>query len=158
MHIINDSVVRGRLSENYLTRKFILLYRKILDDLSSADAALHKSSSDPLSAAAAATLQAHQLQASVICTEVHVQCISQFPVMFLPCRLLFNKHLLQTQLWFLVSFKLQLMAVELQLHLLPLPLQTPPHNFLWCYHHNNRYIHMTHGACLVVKRISLLGV
>ena len=38
-------------------------HRKILDDLSSADAALHKnSSSDPLSAAAAATLQAHHIQ------------------------------------------------------------------------------------------------
>lgn len=40
----------------------VLFYRKILDDLSSADAALHKNSSDPMSAAAAATLQAHQIQ------------------------------------------------------------------------------------------------
>ena len=44
---------------------YMLHYRKILDDLSSADAALHKNSADPLSAAAAATLQAHQIHVRV---------------------------------------------------------------------------------------------
>ena len=53
-------------------------HRKILDDLSSADAALHKNSSaDPLSAAAAATLQAHHIQVCInLRIEYGVHCSS----------------------------------------------------------------------------------
>jgi hypothetical protein len=66
-----DDETLPTLSSEQLARR--PSFKRILDDLSSADATLKAAGTDPLALAAAATLQAQQVHVQVQCTCIHTQ-------------------------------------------------------------------------------------